>query len=58
MLSKLVSSNQKEVHPDLEVVLKKHLSAEYKKPISDYTKEAFDSVSAKLANAKIILDSG
>lgn len=58
MSSRKVASNQDSVHEDLEDVVRKHLESEYKKPIRDFSKVAFESLLPKLESASsIILDS-
>lgn len=59
-ISRSVSSNQDGVHPDLEEVVKRHLSSTYQKPIPEYTHDILDQIKNKLTqtSGKLILDSG
>ena len=55
--SRPVVSNQSDIHPDLESVVLKHKSTDYKKPISDNTLRAFNLIEPEVKNKEIILDS-
>ncbi|HSQ41274.1 MAG TPA: hypothetical protein VLM37_03220 [Fibrobacteraceae bacterium] len=58
--SRLVESDQKEVHPDLQAVVSRHLHTPYRKPIAEHTRQAFASVSSwvETSSRPLILDSG
>ena len=55
-----VFSNQTGTHPDLEAILKKHLSTPYKKPYQSFSHGVFQQVDAiqKNLNLPVVLDSG
>ena len=57
--SKAIITNQPGIHESLADIVNKHLTTEFKKPISEHTKQAFDQVDAlvKAFNGPIILDS-
>lgn len=58
--SRQVISNQQTIHPDLDVVVKKHLQSTFQKPITDFNRSAFD-VADRLYqqhHGQFILDSG
>ncbi|TKB45361.1 tRNA (guanine(46)-N(7))-methyltransferase TrmB [Thalassotalea mangrovi] len=57
--SKAIVSNQDGLHEHLDEVVRKHLSHEFLKPISDHTQQAFDQVHQQVAKfaGNIILDS-
>ncbi|MFK8067723.1 MAG: tRNA (guanosine(46)-N(7))-methyltransferase TrmB [Gammaproteobacteria bacterium] len=59
-LSRIVTSNQDGIHPDLEEVVKRHLNSTFQKPIPEYAYEVLDQIEKKLAQngGKLILDSG
>ncbi|SDE26420.1 tRNA (guanine(46)-N(7))-methyltransferase TrmB [Kordiimonas lacus] len=57
--SKKIISNQSDVHENLVSVVKKHLESEFRKPVADHTRRAFDAVCARLDDAPkrpLILD--
>jgi len=57
--SKKIISNQSGIHENLESVVKKHLESEFRKPVADHTKRAFDAVCRRLDDAPkrpLILD--
>ena len=55
-----VSSNQTDVHEDLEQIVKKHLKHPYKKPFREFSQSIFDQIDQikQNLNQPIILDSG
>lgn len=62
--SRRVTSNQNGVHDDLEAVVTKHLSTEFKKPYAEFSVVTFNAMSdlveqflATNPNGKLILDS-
>ncbi|MGL1902709.1 MAG: hypothetical protein OCC49_11270 [Fibrobacterales bacterium] len=58
--SRRVDSPQDGIHKDLESVVIKHMTTEYKRPIQDHTKKAFDRILnqlKELGERPIILDS-
>ncbi len=59
-LSRIVSSNQDGIHPDLEEVVKRHLNSTFQKPIPEYTYQVLDQIEKNLTqtSGKLILDSG
>ena len=60
MLSQEVSSNQKEIHPKLEEVVKRHLDAEYQRPIRARSKASFKRLESEflVSEQALIFDSG
>jgi len=55
----ITRSNQDGIHKDLEIVVKKHLSSKYLRPIADHTQSAFDFLVEKIDISKpIVFDSG
>ncbi len=60
MTSKQVTSNQPGTHGDLEKVVRKHLSHEWRKPYKSFSSEVFSTVAdwLKRDNVPFILDSG
>ena len=57
--SRIVTSTQQGIHPDLPVVLDKHLATEYRRPIMDYSRRAYDDgIKAWGARSPLILDAG
>ncbi|PCJ49718.1 MAG: SAM-dependent methyltransferase [Gammaproteobacteria bacterium] len=58
--SRIISSNQHDVHPDLERLVSKHLQTPFHKPISELNKEAFVLANDlyKRHQGNFILDSG
>lgn len=58
--SKEVESNQKGVHKDLEKLVLRYLDSEYRRPIADHTKLAFEKAERFVSrfHAPIVLDSG
>lgn len=58
--SRSVTSNQEGIHPDLEVIVKRHLQNPYQKPISEYANDILDQIEKKRQEigGKLILDSG
>ncbi len=58
--SKEVESNQEGIHRDLEKLVLRYLSAEYKRPIADHTKASFEKAARFLEpfRAPVVLDSG
>lgn len=59
-VSRSVTSSQTGPHDDLERQLRRHAQTPFAKPITDYNREAFDRVSARMASVDrpVILDSG
>jgi tRNA G46 methylase TrmB len=57
--SRSIISNQAGLHEKLDEIVKKHLNAEFKKPIAAHTQTAFDEVDAKVQafEGPLILDS-
>lgn len=62
--SRAITSNQDGVHEDLDKVVRKHLSTEFKKPIAPYSQQTFDELSLQVSDflasnpqGRIILDS-
>ena len=58
--SKEVESNQDGIHPDLEELVSRYLDSEFRRPIADHTREAFDAAANFVSHFQtpIILDSG
>ncbi|MFQ5648862.1 MAG: tRNA (guanine(46)-N(7))-methyltransferase TrmB [bacterium] len=58
--SPTVSSNQPDIHPDLESIVKKHLEHDYRRPFKQVSLETFYALSKEVANcaAPLIFDSG
>ncbi|MBD64207.1 MAG: SAM-dependent methyltransferase [Halobacteriovoraceae bacterium] len=59
--SKLVTSDQKHIHPDLEAIIARHKHFEFKKPLENSSIKAFDLFLNKLdqhLNKKTIFDLG
>jgi len=60
--SKEVNSNQEGIHPDLALLVRKHLNSEYRKPIALHTQEAFATAvnwrKEQGFSRPLILDSG
>lgn len=57
--SKIILSNQDGVHENLRLLVQKHLESDFKKPIADHTKRAFDAVCARIEDVPgrpLILD--
>ena len=46
-----VISNQQGIHKNLELIVRKHFETEYKKPIADHTRSAFDQIKEKVETA-------
>lgn len=59
-ISKEVESNQKGVHKDLEKLVLRYLDSEYRRPVADHTKLAFEKAArfASRFRSPIVLDSG
>ncbi|MFY8326404.1 tRNA (guanine(46)-N(7))-methyltransferase TrmB [Pseudoalteromonas sp. ZZD1] len=57
--SRSIVSNQDGLHEKLDEIVKKHLTAEFKKPIAAHTQTAFDQVNEKVQafTGPLILDS-
>ncbi|MGL1935573.1 MAG: tRNA (guanine-N(7)-)-methyltransferase [Fibrobacterales bacterium] len=58
--SRRVDSPQDGIHKDLDTIVVKHMTTEYKRPIQDHTKRAFERVleqAKELGERPIILDS-
>lgn len=57
--SKAIISNQEDINENLTDIVSKHLTTEFKKPISAHTQQAFDEVNALVQKftGPIILDS-
>ena len=57
--SKIVTSNQQGLHPNLHKTVQRHLHSEHRKPISAHSLKAFEQAQAFVAqqNKAIILDS-
>ena len=45
-----VQSNQQGIHENLEVIVRKHFETEYKKPIAEHTRIAFDKIRSRVEN--------
>ncbi len=58
--SRSVSSNQQGIHPDLEIVVNRHLQNPYQKPVPEYAYQILDQIEKKRreTGGKLILDSG
>ena len=58
--SRLVSSNQTEIHKNLLKVVSKHASNPFRRPIAEHTQQAFDILlkTIESSSASIIVDSG
>ena len=60
--SRFISSAQTGVHPDLEKLVRRHMTHSFQKPIADYNREAFATALAARAQwqseAPLILDAG
>ena len=58
--SKEGESNQDGIHPDLEELVSRYLDSEFRRPIADHTREAFDAAANFVSHFQtpIILDSG
>ena len=60
--SRFISSAQTGVHPDLEKLVRRHMTHPFQKPIADYNREAFAMALAARAqwqsDASLILDAG
>ena len=54
-----VHSNQPDLHPRLEEVVRRHLLSEFRRPIADHNRRAFDGIAASVAahRGPLILDS-
>ncbi len=59
-ISKEVESNQNGIHKDLEKLVLRYLDSEYRRPIADHTRLAFERAArfASGFHAPIVLDSG
>lgn len=58
-VSKKIVSNQSEVHKNLVALVQKHLESDFRKPVADHTRRAFDAVCCRLDDAPkrpLILD--
>jgi len=60
--SRIITDAQTGIHENLSKVIKKHLSTQYRKPISGHTQKAFDKISRRVdesieGGAPLILDS-
>ena len=55
-----VLSNQAGIHPDLEIIIEKHLLLPYKKPFQSFSHDIFQQINEiqKKLNLPVILDSG
>ncbi len=58
--SREVVSNQTGIHENLEVVVRKHLTTDFDKPIADHSKRTFEEVyrQVEAAGLPLILDAG
>lgn len=58
--SRSVTSNQEDIHPDLDDVVLKHAESRFRRPISEHTQRAFESVQKRVAmdGRPLVLDSG
>lgn len=59
-ISKEVESNQKGIHKDLEKLVLRYLDSEYRRPVADHTRIAFEKAAhfASRFHSPIVLDSG
>ena len=59
-ISKEVESNQKGIHKDLEKLVLRYLDSEYRRPVADHTRIAFEKAArfASQFHSPIVLDSG
>ncbi len=59
-LSRIIQSNQQSIHPDLLVILNKHINNDYQKPITAFNQEVFDKAQHyyQQNQENFILDSG
>ncbi|NVJ97518.1 MAG: SAM-dependent methyltransferase [Alphaproteobacteria bacterium] len=58
-VSKKIVSNQEGVHENLEMLVRKHLDSDFRKPIADHTRRAFAAVCRRIddaPNRPLILD--
>ncbi len=46
--SSVITSNQEDVHPKLEEIVKKHLNSQFRRPIAEHTQLAFDKIKAQV----------
>jgi len=56
--SRSITSNQIGIHPSLEKVVEKHLSATFKKPFQQHNIESYKRAIQQAGQSRIILDSG
>jgi len=58
--SKEVESNQTGIHKDLDGLVNRYLNSEFRRPIADHTRKAFEEAQAFVAKFRtpIVLDSG
>lgn len=56
--SKIVTTNQNGIHPNLIKVIEKHFIHPYRKPIAQHTLNAFQSIKQDLRTDQFILDMG
>lgn len=58
--SKPVETDQEGIHPDLEKSVLRYLESEYRRPIAEHTRSAFEKAEAFLRNFResVVLDSG
>lgn len=59
-ISKEIESNQKGIHKDLEKLVLRYLDSEYRRPVADHTRIAFEKAArfASRFHSPIVLDSG
>lgn len=60
--SRIITNAQSGIHENLSKVVKKHLSTQYRKPMSEHTQKAFDKISSRVDDSinggiPLILDS-
>lgn len=58
--SRVITSNQEDIHPDLAYWVDKYQQSEFKRPIAKHTQDAFDAIQKRIAglSCPIVLDSG
>lgn len=57
-LSQPVRSNQLQVHPQLPVLVQRHLSSDYMRPVADHSEQAFQHLHVAMAEPRpLVLDS-
>ena len=56
--SRTIDSNQKDIHPDLQLCVAKHLASDFKRPIAAHNTDTYHEAIAAAGGRPIIFDSG